>query len=482
MLRGRYCVSCALKVPQIPELEQRLSELQAQIDRLTLSLHLWRQTQERLQPMENRLSQLTDHCAEILNQWTATGERHAHAVGELEARLNRLSTAEARLQEEASYRFRDLERTIEQEWSTIRQVHEEPVKQLREQAATLTEVCIAAAGTAQRSFDRAESRLTALETDLQSRMTELTREMRTVVAELRARPDQRWALSGAAPAWPLDDVMRLHDQLRKQGEELGGRLVPLLPQPPAALVGGAPDGAREPPPPARPPDEALRLTERLESLERALSDGQAELREATVRGERAGRMWRRAAVVGAIAIVGLGASAWWLQRGADATAARAVEAQRQAQLAAEAANERAAATRDAAARQIAEAREAARRAQIVGDVLAAPDLVRYNLVGGTAVARSSAQVLWSRSRGLVFSGSRLPAAPSDAAFQVWLLTAAGPISAGLVVPDASGRAMLATDTPPKVPGPVVGVSVTIEQSGGRESPSGEPILARAPAP
>ena len=88
-------------------------------------------------------------------------------------------------------------------------------------------------------------------------------------------------------------------------------------------------------------------------------------------------------------------------------------------------------------------------------------------------------MLWSRSRGLVFSGSRLPPLPPDSTYQIWLLTNAAPISAGLFVPDAAGRYTLATDTPPLAPRPVVAVSVTIEPAGGRESPTGPALLTRA---
>jgi chromosome segregation ATPase len=82
---------------QVPELDQRLAELQTQIDQLTLSLHLWRDTQDRLQPTEERLSELTERAAGILDQWTSSGARHARAIGELEVRLHDLHTLESRV-------------------------------------------------------------------------------------------------------------------------------------------------------------------------------------------------------------------------------------------------------------------------------------------------------------------------------------------------------------------------------------------------
>jgi len=119
---------------QAPGFEQRLSDLEAHIDRLTTALQHWRDSQDLVPPMERRLAQLTDQCADILKQWTATGERHAHAVGELESRLTGWNDIETRLQRDASFRFQALERAIEQEWSSLRSLHEEPTRQLRAQA------------------------------------------------------------------------------------------------------------------------------------------------------------------------------------------------------------------------------------------------------------------------------------------------------------------------------------------------------------
>jgi len=139
-----------------------------------------------------------------------------------------------------------------------------------------------------------------------------------------------------------------------------------------------------------------------------------------------------------------------------------------------------AATRADAEKQIGEARVAALNAQIVSNVLAAPDLVRLNLVGPDHTSRASAQVLWSRTRGLVLSGSHLPAAPPESTYQLWLVTDTQSVGAGVFVPDEAGRATLVVDAPPRVPGTVVGAAVTVEPSGGRPTPSGRTLLARFP--
>ena len=108
-------------------------------------------------------------------------------------------------------------------------------------------------------------------------------------------------------------------------------------------------------------------------------------------------------------------------------------------------------------------------------VLAAPDLVRYGLTSVDS-APVTAQLLWSRSRGLALSAARLPPLPPDSAYQVWLLTGVESVSAGLLVPDDAGRATIVTDSPPSVPRPVVGVSITVEPAGGSAAPS-EHIVA-----
>jgi len=151
-----------------------------------------------------------------------------------------------------------------------------------------------------------------------------------------------------------------------------------------------------------------------------------------------------------------------------------------AEAAAQVANQKVAATRENADRKIAEAEQTARNAQTVSDVLAAPDLVRFNVTSGATTPRAYAQMLWSRSRGLVFSGSRVPAAPAGTTYQAWLLTATEPVSAGLFVPDQAGRVMMVNQDPPRVPRPVTGVAVTLEPTGGRPAPSGPTLLARAP--
>ena len=66
-------------VVELPELEQRLSNLQHQVERL------WRKAEASVPPVEQRLASMAEQYAEHLKRWAATVERHTHAVAQLEA-------------------------------------------------------------------------------------------------------------------------------------------------------------------------------------------------------------------------------------------------------------------------------------------------------------------------------------------------------------------------------------------------------------
>jgi len=163
----------------------------------------------------------------------------------------------------------------------------------------------------------------------------------------------------------------------------------------------------------------------------------------------------------------------------ETIARTAAEAERQATKAAnDAAEERIAATRAEASRQVVEAQQAARQAQIVTSVLAAPDVLRFNLSSVDASSRATAQVLLSRSRGLVASASRLAPATVGGVYQLWLLTNTSPVSVGVLTPDAAGRVTFVADAPANLPRPVIGATVTLESGGVHTSPTGATVLAR----
>jgi hypothetical protein len=379
-------------------------------------------------------------------------------VNELETKLNDWNDAAARLQRDATWRFQDLERLIEHEWASLRRLHEEPVRQLRDQAESLTEICVSTAGSTQTGIERAEARLATLEQDLHRRMDDLSRDVHAVLNELRQQ--NGGTLRSPASSWALDEVTRLHHEIR-DGASAGKN-------PTSALVLPAASGA----------------TQSADDMHRAKSAEPSEDDQPQVAGEaatidRAERKWPAPAVAFALVIaIGVGLSLSFYNR-ARLEAEQAAAARQRADVMANAANERIEAARREAAAQIELARSAASRAQITGDVLAAPDLVRFTLIGGEAAARATAQLLFSRARGMVFSGSRLLSPGAGNVYQIWLLTATDPVSAGTIAPDDSGRATLATDRPPDVPRPIVGVRVTLEPAPGRETPSDQTVLFRA---
>ena len=158
-----------------------------------------------------------------------------------------------------------------------------------------------------------------------------------------------------------------------------------------------------------------------------------------------------------------------LQRQASEASARAADVERQAKAAIAAANEQLSSVRAQAAQQVTQAREGTARAQAVGDVLASPDLIRYS-IAGAGTSAIAGQVLWSRARGVVFSGVRLPPVPERMTYQLWLLTDGVQVTAGTFMPDQAGRVTFTAD-PPSVPRAVVGAAVTLEPAGGSQTPS-----------
>ena len=173
---------------QGPDLEQRLSKLEAQLDRFSLTLQQWQQTQKHLQPVESRLSHLIEQSNDILDRWTSSEQQYAH--------------------------------TMQHELNALRQLQEEPVKELRERAASLGEICVAATSSIS-GLERTESRFAALESDLHFRLNELAQGLQAAVAELRTVAAQRTGPPpDAAQTWPLEDVVRLHGDLRRSVQGL----------------------------------------------------------------------------------------------------------------------------------------------------------------------------------------------------------------------------------------------------------------------
>ena len=427
--------------------DPRPQDFQSQIEELRTALQNWRRTREYSQPTEERLAQITVQCARTVETWQQMEQRRSAVVAVGDNGGGDRRAGEDRRHEDIAERLRTLERAIEQEWETLQQDHDEPGKELRDQKS-LAETSVASTNLTLRGFESLEARLAGLEQEMQGRMAQLSRDLQLVVAELRsARP----SFAASSSAFPLESVMRIHEELRESGPTTAG---------PQALKSGAVH--------ALPPVAELTtaLAARLESLERAV--GTAAL-------ERPAPTRRPAYLVGGVivALASLAVFGLWMQRRFDArlnaAAAQVAEAERER-------DATTAATREEAARQVADARQAASEAQIVGNVLAAPDRVRYWLRGTGDNSRAYAQVLFSRSRGLVFSASRLRPADDGKTYQLWLLTRGGPVSAGVLTPDESGRVTLASDAAFSLPGRLSGALVTLESGGERSRPSADRVL------
>ena len=82
---------------------------------------------------------------------------------------------------------------------------------------------------------------------------------------------------------------------------------------------------------------------------------------------------------------------------------------------------------------------------------------------------------------MIFSVTDLPPAPEGRVYQVWVVTSAAPISAGLLTPDASGAGSAFFETDPDI-APPVAVAVTLEPAGGVPAPTGERYLIGMPTP
>lgn len=106
-------------------------------------------------------------------------------------------------------------------------------------------------------------------------------------------------------------------------------------------------------------------------------------------------------------------------------------------------------------------------------VLAADDLVRFDLQGDAAPAH--ARAFWSHRHGLVFTAERLQPVPSGRTYQLWAISEGQPISVGVFEPGAAGTAAVVVATPDTLMR-VDAIAVTVEPAGGLPKPSTPPIL------
>jgi hypothetical protein len=111
------------------------------------------------------------------------------------------------------------------------------------------------------------------------------------------------------------------------------------------------------------------------------------------------------------------------------------------------------------------------RSHAVAAVLAEPDATM--LTAQVTTGGSATVVMSHRAGALVFSAAGLPALPAARSYQLWVMSPAGPRSAGLVTAAGDGTA-----GPMLVSGLASGdqVGLTVEPAGGSRRPTTQPIL------
>jgi hypothetical protein len=107
-------------------------------------------------------------------------------------------------------------------------------------------------------------------------------------------------------------------------------------------------------------------------------------------------------------------------------------------------------------------------------VLSADDLRRIDLAGQAVAPRATARAFLSRSRGLVFTASRLPPLPPGRIYQLWIVTMGMAVDAGLLKPSGDGLVHTVFTAPAELN--AVAVAVTLEPDGGVPAPTGDKYL------
>lgn len=125
----------------------------------------------------------------------------------------------------------------------------------------------------------------------------------------------------------------------------------------------------------------------------------------------------------------------------------------------------------AAARETAVLRDQTARTATMAGVLAAPDVVRFYLIGTAMAPGAKGEALWSRSRGVVLTASRLPPPPLGYTYTLWVATPIGSARIGTAEVDEIGRLTFTRDTAPSASGPVLGLFVTAEAADRGGAPS-----------
>lgn len=109
-------------------------------------------------------------------------------------------------------------------------------------------------------------------------------------------------------------------------------------------------------------------------------------------------------------------------------------------------------------------------------LLGAQDAVDFKLAGRDLGAQASGRVFASRTKGLLFSATRLPPLAEGSIYQLWLRTKGATLSVGVVRPGEEGSIVAAFDAVQDAPDPT-GFALSVEPDGGSMKPTGAILLA-----
>ncbi len=119
------------------------------------------------------------------------------------------------------------------------------------------------------------------------------------------------------------------------------------------------------------------------------------------------------------------------------------------------------------------------RAEMLVDLLSAPDTTSVKLAAAPETERATGMVRYNPRKGMVVYIAELPPLPADKIYQMWLVPKAGaPISAGIFAPGPHGTRQLWTAEVPTNT-EVKAFAVTIEPAGGVPQPTGPKVLIGA---
>lgn len=128
---------------------------------------------------------------------------------------------------------------------------------------------------------------------------------------------------------------------------------------------------------------------------------------------------------------------------------------------------------NALAKQAAEERQAR-------ELLTSPQSQSAQLAGTNMAPGASAQLAFDRRTGhAMLFAYNLPPAPAGKAYQLWFISGGRVMPGKVFTPDTTGRAMLNEQVPVTNLGSSPVFAVTLEPSGGVESPTGEKYLLSA---